>query len=364
MKVSQPMNVAHAAWADGYLKYRLAHSDWGSFVVIDAVFTQAVNSAHGWAFHMPSFYGPPRLVFDVPNESGGPGHGYSVMMMNANLAGPRGTSPIAVNLVTKSTDIVKTYSDGSCLAACRIQHDVPLQSHRSGFARRVGEDFELKLFHHTKRATEPLIRQSGHFLGSQWNLQGTRKLTNVSYVYFTALSRIRGEDDLQRIAMSSQDVLVLRGMAAIPGFADPVTEMRVLRSDTASRSATLSYWVPVELIAPNHLLKFSPMEGAYYESVLPEVVRVGLKPGQTLSITNDRVFAEEASRKNFQYVICGDASSRDGLQAPYDEEETKQIIHLEDLQAEDIFTFWQNHLNSDQVSGKSPELRMLELRGP
>ncbi|WP_180901479.1 hypothetical protein [Martelella soudanensis] len=44
--------------------------------------------------------------------------------------------------------------------------------------------------------------------------------------------------------------------------------------------------------------------------------------------------------KRFDYLVVGDASSIDGLAAPYDEEETDQVVHVERLDAGlDLFEF-------------------------
>lgn len=361
IRLARSMDRENARWTDGFVKYRLTHSRWGSFVVVDAIFTKNRVSRHGWDFYLPVFFGAPFLTFEIPTE-GGTGT-YDALVMSANVCSPRGNRPIPIELAISSTGRVMSYPDGSQLSACTIKHDVPLNSSRSGLARRVGDDFEIQLYHHTLKTTVPLIRDSGHFRGSEWNLQGTRRLTNVQYVYFTTLNRIHGEDDLQRIAMASDGMILQRGMSSIPGSDDPVVEMEVYRSSTTDRAATLSYWVPVGAMSPQHLLKFSPPgDLAYYEAILPEVVRLGVKPGETLEISDDHVLLSDTSKKTFEYVICGDASTAAGLTAPYDEEDTDQIVHLEHLQAEDVFQFWKRNMNTNQVSSRAPEFRALEPR--
>ncbi len=136
--------------------------------------------------------------------------------------------------------------------------------------------------------------------------------------------------------------------------------MTVDRSSTRDRDATIPVWLPVGLISPNHLLRFVPPDGAYYEVVLPEVVRVGLQPGRSLAIQDDRVTADAGDLRTFDYVICGDASTTEGLAAPYDEENTRQVLHLENLQVEDVFEFWLRNMNTDQVTGRDPDPRLLE----
>jgi hypothetical protein len=98
----------------------------------------------------------------------------------------------------------------------------------------------------------------------------------------------------------------------------------------------------------------------YYEVVGPEIYRVGVHPGVALAYGNGIATGDEASMKRFDYLVVGDASSIDGLAAPYDEEDTDQVVHLEKLNAGlDLFEFWLEHQNSDQVSSRNPEPRIL-----
>lgn len=70
---------------------------------------------------------------------------------------------------------------------------------------------------------------------------------------------------------------------------------------------------------------------------------------------------EQFEIKVFDYVIIGDAGTLDGLAAPFDEEETKQITHLEKITLEtDLFDFWLANQNTDLVSGRNTDFRQLE----
>jgi hypothetical protein len=51
----------------------------------------------------------------------------------------------------------------------------------------------------------------------------------------------------------------------------------------------------------------------------------------------------------------GDAGQVQGLAAPYDEEETEEIMHLELLEGCDPFAFWIQNANSDQMTGRTFE---------
>ncbi|MCV0416322.1 MAG: hypothetical protein K5831_15760 [Brevundimonas sp.] len=140
----------------------------------------------------------------------------------------------------------------------------------------------------------------------------------------------------------------------------------VYRGDTRDRTAALAFDVPAALLAPAHLL-FHPMsrgQPAYFETIGTEIARVGLQSGASLAFVDGEVSAADADRKAFDTVILGDASTVEGLAAPYDEEDTSQVAHLEPLPDQDVFTFWLEHQNRDLVTGRAFELRSLEPPTP
>jgi hypothetical protein len=55
-------------------------------------------------------------------------------------------------------------------------------------------------------------------------------------------------------------------------------------------------------------------------------------------------------------VVLGDADTPEGLIAPFDEEDTKALLHIEESRLGTFFDFWYAHANSDQVSARAPEL--------
>lgn len=121
--------------------------------------------------------------------------------------------------------------------------------------------------------------------------------------------------------------------------------------------------MPCGLIAPAHLYLHPCVgtEPAYFEVVSPEVIRVGVVPSAMLHLSKSEVSVEAADLKRFDYVILGDAETLDGLAAPYNEEETRQITHLERLDAAtDLFDFWLAHQNTDQISDRVIEPRRLD----
>ena len=97
----------------------------------------------------------------------------------------------------------------------------------------------------------------------------------------------------------------------------------------------------------------------YYEVVGSEIYRVGVKPKAGLIYTGGHGTIAERMLKRFDYVVVGDASIIEGLAAPYDEEETNQVVHIEKPDASfDLFEFWLKNQNSDQVTSRQPEPRV------
>ncbi|KAA0695395.1 hypothetical protein DTW90_22765 [Neorhizobium sp. P12A] len=234
----------------------------------------------------------------------------------------------------------------------------------SGRARRTAaDDFEILLYHHTTPTNLGLILRSGELWSSAWNLRSTRRLENVAYTYFTSLDKIGSEADLHRIAMASNGQI--RFQTTSSRETEATLTLDVYRGSTKGRTSTLARYIPVDMLAAPHLhFHHSIMiEAAWYEIVSPEIYRVGVKPGATLPLGKDAVGCDSASLKSFDHVALGDTSTLPGLAAPYDEETTDQLMHTQMLGEDiDLFQFWRRNANTDQVSGRTPEARVLEPR--
>jgi hypothetical protein len=48
--------------------------------------------------------------------------------------------------------------------------------------------------------------------------------------------------------------------------------------------------------------------------------------------------------------------STEAGEVQYDEEETKSLLHIEACTQQSLFDFWRFHANSDQMTGRAPEL--------
>lgn len=250
---------------------------------------------------------------------------------------------------------VRTYDDGSFLYACRIAGPVGFEAQATGGCV-VTEDHTiwLDLFHHTSDDAAAAIRASHYFRGSSWNIQGNKMLSNVAYAYFTSLPQITTDAELQSIAMASDGVVCLiptNGTAP----AD-VVKIKVYRESTGNRRHAIPVRVPAHAVAPQHIWRHDPHgQPTYYEVSKPAIFRIGLEPGSVLPYDGQAVDIGHARIKRFDYVILGFAHTVEGLVAPYDEEETKQIFKFE--RCEDLFAFWRDHANSDQFSQKVLEMQ-------
>lgn len=337
---------------EGFIKVHLAHGDVGSVIIPDQI---TIREA-GWRFYQPSFFGPCQIGFNLEP-------GLHQARFSVDIGGPRETAPTRVIVTIRSDHLLRRYEDGSFVYRCRIEGPRLIQRFAAGRCDWLDEgDFALRIFHLTTPTNFPLIRRSGELWSSPWNLAGVRRLENVAYCYLTSLDRARDEEDLARIAMASGGTLRFQttSMRAI----EEVVELPVYRDSTTGRTSAMSLKVPWELISPPHLLLHQPLfDHAYYEVVGPEIFRVGMLPGRSLKIKGQNLFADQDDKKRFDYIVLGTASTRDGLIAPYDEEGTRMVMHLERLPPDQsLFDFWLANQNTDQMEGRVFEQIILEPR--
>jgi hypothetical protein len=334
---------------EGLIKVRLAHHSGGSHIIPDVLI-----GMDGARYFIPSFFGPPRLAFGVP----GIGHTAS---FDVDVGSPRAPEAARLHVTFRSGDLVRTYRDGAQLYRCAYTGPRAIGSLASGLSFRLpDDDFALQAYHHTGPVAAASIRRSGELRSSPWNLAGTRRLINVAYAYFTTLPQVRGEEDLRRIAMSSEGRIGMQTTS--DRMREEVLELKVYRGDTRGRTSSLAFRVPSALVAPAHLYlhPLTRSGPAWYEVIGPEIVRVGVEPGSSLNFLADGMISEPDRPKEFDYVVLGDASTIAGLAAPYEEEDTRGVAHLERLDGgQDLFEFWRSNANSDQVAGRAPEPRVL-----
>jgi hypothetical protein len=335
---------------DGFIKLRLGHASFGSALLPELLFLQF---GADWKFYQPSFFGPPILGFNVEPS-------LHRAHFSVDVGGPRASNLCRLVIEIKSDRWVRRYADGAQLYRCVVEGPKGLSRCASGKCwRRKDGDFNILLFHITDRRAFSSIVSSRELRSSKWNLQGTRRLKNVSYVYLTSLPSIETEEDLRRIAMSSDGTIQFQTTSG--RGREETLELEVYRESTTHRTTRLRVVVESDVLTPPHLLIHRPIdEQTYYEVVAPEIYRVGLQPEHALEFERGRAIVEERKLKTFDYIVVGDTSIVDGLAAPYDEEESKQIMHVEKFDSElDLFGFWLEHQNSDQVSARHTEPRIL-----
>lgn len=322
---------------EGYIKFKLVHAYGKSLFLPDLL---VINFGRIRWFQ-PRFFCPPMLSFFDEGD-----WGWFQFEVNKE---------VKVQVFVCTSRLVRTYADGSFLYRCRVEGPPTLRKLSTG-ACTVDDSYRiwLDLFHHTTGKAGSMIRQSQHFLGSRWNYQGTKKLENVEYVYFTSLSEIKSRQDLISIGMASDGEIHLQTSTGFIQVTIPV-----YREDTNNRRYTIKMSIPAEAIAPQHVWKQAPIgEFVFYEVSHPAIFRVGLEPGTTLPFENGIVDPSRARVKGFDYAVLGDGTTAEGLKAPYDEENTKDLFKFE--RCEDPLAFWRENANTDHYTGRVVEKQVFE----
>jgi hypothetical protein len=323
---------------DGYIKLKLIHAGGVSLVLPEFL----VADLGGMKWFQPKFFYPCVLSFF---------DGFATCQLSIELS--EGT---LVHVFLTSGGFVTSLDDCSQIFRCIISNANHLDQEVVGRCTLdQADDFLLHLFHHTNVDSLNSILASGHYRGSSWNIQGTRKLKNVEYAYFTSIPKIKSSNDLLKIAMSSSGAIALLRTNAV----SPLEAIRltVYRESTTNRTATLETAVPSRCIASRHIYRHAPRKNpVYYEICNPDIYRVGLLTGCVAPFCNGVLEVANRDLKRFEYVVLGDADTHEGLIAPYDEEETKSLFHIEDCQKQTFLDFWHSNSNSDLVSKRKPEL--------
>lgn len=340
----------------GFIKCKLGHGTGYSVVIPDLLFI----ADEGTAWLQPLAFGP-NILTRVTSDD------IRCELSVDVSCGHR----VMVSFSTKA--FIRSLPDGSELYRCTLRGPENLQDFATGHSQ-IGEDSipRLTLFHHTRADAKNSISESGHFRLSRWNIQGTKKLTNVGYVYLTALHEIVRPEDLHNIAMASNGILHFIVDDFVPPqpmppdwksmFSDSILELPVYRESTTNRTATIELLVDSTCLAPQPLWRHSlPGEPVYYEICCPFIHRIGLPPDQLLHFSNGGIEGTTIKQKRFEYVVIGDCRSLNGLIAPFDEENTAEIVKLESIPSgSNLAEFWFRHGNTDLYSPKSPELQSFE----
>lgn len=330
----------------GYLKCRLVHMKDRSFVLPDVLMAKGRPRE----FFSPQFFYPNRIAF-----FGGDGSADFCKFVAVVIG------KVDLEIAFFRGGIVKRCSDGSFIYECAFKSvdEAVCFPAGQGIWRRRNNTFELALYHHTDDTGHAGIRKSGEFWSSPWNIQGAKKLSNISYGYFTSLKRIEHEFHLMEIAMSGMGFAHFLRTEA-PASAEFATAIPVPLQTARDRNRTLRFWVDTEIISPSHVWMHRPMVcDAYYEVVLPKVFRIGVKPGRTLPFLGTRLAVPPQSVKFLSYVIVGDADREDGLIAPFNEEETLHLAKIDVIPDDmEIIERWYRQQNTMMFEGIDVELAM------
>jgi len=308
---------------DGVIKVKLVHGRGKSFFLPDMVFVQ---SSVAWHWLQPQFFSPVVFAYD---------DGDAFASLRLDLS-----PEIQINVGIRKSNLIARLDDQSFLYHCQVSASTKIAEDFLGQChQRSDGGFDVKLFHHTNERALAAIQDSGHLRGSSWNLQGSKRLANIEYIYFTNLLAIRNEEDLISIAMTDKARIFLRPDHS-EDLADAV-EIKVYRATTNERQATIALHVPCEMLASQHIwLHDDRPRPAYYEIVGPRIFRAGITPGTVAPFADGRLL-RTVDEKRFHYAVVGDALTHAGLLAPFDEELTQEILQIDSPPVgQDIFDTW------------------------
>jgi hypothetical protein len=333
----------------GLIKVKLCHSEGKSVIVPDLIFLQTGGQ---WKWMQPFSFLACSLVKQSSEDI--------TCTLFIDIA-----SGFSIKILINKEGFVRSYHDGAQLYKCQIAGPPNLLEIATGNAKTDERwNFKITLFHHTKNEFRDLIEAGRHFRLSKWNIQGTKELINVGYVYFTCLPKIEKNNDLVQIAMATNgEIILLRDNFDLPAtyqreflddHPDDVLKITVYRESTLNRTAALEMDIPVETIAPQHIHFHKPTgQAVYYAVCNPFIYRVGRHTNAVLEFEGNEVQGFDGDSAVAKHIVVGDCTKKEGLWAPFDEEETRQIFKIEFFEDNVTFhDFWFSNGNSDLFSDK------------
>lgn len=331
----------------GLIKCRLVHMKDKSFVLPDVLLVNGPSQV----FYSPKFFHPNLICW-----FGGDGSA-DFCRIQVEILGQ-----VDLEIAFFKTGLVKRCADGSFIYNCAFRTvGTDILPSPQGEWRQTDNQFDLALYHHTTNVGAEGIGESGYLRSSTWNIQGTQELKNIAYGYFTCIPKIEHVMHLMEVAMAENGQALFLPTNA-PNDALFAFTLDVYKRTSKDIEVPLLFWVDVELISPSHLWLHVPNHSAtYYEIVLPKVFRVGVEPGHTLPINGTRIDMTPKDCRNFDYVIVGDGETREGLLAPYHEEETLQIAKIDDAPTGlEIIDRWHEKRNSYTFGDRDVEIAVLD----
>ena len=324
----------------GFIKVKLLHREGASVLLPEVVLV----GADGELWVQPQYFHAPLLAWDEHS-------GTATMWIGALDRTRQVGAGLDLRVTFGQTEREAALDDLSELYRCDISTEhSPATLAVGSTRRRAGGGFDIALFHHTTEESLARIHESGHVRGSAWNFQGTRELVNVAYAYFTSMSQVTSEADLQNMAMASNGSIPLQLDTNTGGTPDLVLD--VYRASTRDRTATLGLWIPAESISTPHVWKHEG-HSVYYEIAHPWIYRIGLRPSHHLDFAGSAATPGPGALRRFDYGVLGDCSTVAGLEAPYDEENTAETFRVQALEETNLFDFWATNANTDLYASPS-----------
>lgn len=265
-----------------------------------------------------------------------------------------------------SNGFIKEFTDKSHLYKCEIYGPNDIEKYSCGEYSEENGQMLLHLFHHTDDKGFDGINSSNSFWTSKWNYRGNKECVNYNFVYFTHIPEITYNSDLIAVAMSADGNLDYMIDSFIPPakvppnfrevFKDYLYTAKVYRSTSNDRNCTIEIDVPIESIDIKHLYLHNQGNLFFYEVCFPYIHRIKTLPKSTVFFDDDLTLENKPPLVHSEYAIIGDARSKSGLAAPFDEEDTSFIFKIEDCKGQTIHQYWFTHGNQDLFTSKGVEV--------
>lgn len=300
----------------------------------------------GWI--QPLFFTPPRLV-NMDDDQ--------LCYLYIDIQGGE-----TIKVRFYSSAFKCAFSDKSHLYACEIFGPIDLERYTSGVYLEEENNILLNLFHHTNDPGFDGITESNSLWSSRWNYRGSKECLNFNFVYFTHIPEIKYDSDLITVAMSkdgNMDYFIDSFIVpkSVPAnyrevYKDYIYTAQVYRSTSSDRNCTIELSVPIEFIDAKHLYLHHQGRGFFYEVCFPYIHRVKTQPKSIITFNGEYTIERKNPIVHSDYAIIGDAQYKDGLAAPFEEEDTSFIFKIEDCGDQTIHDYWFANANQDLFTSK------------
>ncbi|MEW8646717.1 MAG: hypothetical protein AB2563_11515 [Candidatus Thiodiazotropha endolucinida] len=228
--------------------------------------------------------------------------------------------PCWINIDTMRHRLIRRYDDGSTLYECEIE-DAEILSSESSFQHH---EYRLRLFHHTKSETVPMIFSSGELRSSSSNYEGSHHHEARSYIYFTDIESLTTPDDLSRVAMSDEGKMI--GLE----YDQPEYGVEILKVPERSMGemdASIEVLVEPDLIDTQPMLYHDQRirfegDSLYWELMHKNIFRIPVEPGGAIFIKEQRQVITAANVRELHMpdsILAGCAFSKGKIRIVFDE---------------------------------------------